>query len=149
MALINLRQQTWFVLLMAFVLSWSSVSIANAKSMHMPKSQVVTPTSMQHDRPYSAKAPVPCHKMPTSSEPARSTDTLATCHAMDFSKTSHQQGCVDCHAVHCQAMNFMLETQIPSLKTQCNQPLVQQFNGQYAAQDLAGYWQEILRPPKA
>lgn len=143
------RQQTWFVLLMTFVLSWSSVSIANAQSIHtigLSTNTAVLSQTQQHGHNAHAVQPVPCHEMPTSTHMAPQT---ASCHTMDHALQSHQQGCLDCHTLHCHHVNVVLDTQVPTLQRPLYLPLLQQLNAQYLVQDLTGYWQEILRPPKA
>ena len=132
MCLIIMHQQVWFVLLMAFVLSWSTVSIANAQSKHSLKLHHVDVDTAQG---HTASTAVSCHDVSESS----SVNKHVT--------PSHEQGCLDCHAMHCQNLNVMLETDTMTIHPPYV-PILKQFNGQYLSQDQNGYWQEILRPPK-
>ncbi len=56
--------------------------------------------------------------------------------------------CQDCNPVHCQMVNLALQQAVPDIESS-SIPIPSQFSSIYQAQHLAGYWQEILRPPKA
>ncbi|SSQ43926.1 Uncharacterised protein [Acinetobacter baumannii] len=76
-------------------------------------------------------------------------DDQAICH-QSMVKVSHQHGehCQDCNPVHCQMVNLASQQAVPDIETSFI-PSTSQFSSIYQAQHLAGYWQEILRPPKA
>ncbi len=105
----------------------------------------IAQTPMQHD----------LHTMPCHSEQMKhhsmhiQADEQATCH-QSMSQVSHQHGkhCQDCNPVHCQMVNLALQQAIPDIESSFI-PIPSQFSSIYQAQHLAGYWQEILRPPKA
>ncbi|WP_336941714.1 hypothetical protein [Acinetobacter pittii] len=131
MALQHLRKYAWFVFLMTLVIGWSGVSVAQ--------------TPMQHD----------LHTMPCHSEKSshNNMDTQANdqtvCHQkMTQSHHSHGEHCQDCNPVHCQMVNLALQQAVPDVESPLI-PISYQFSSIYQAQHLAGYWQEILRPPKA
>lgn len=131
MTLQHLRKYAWFVFLMTLVIGWSGVSIAQ--------------TPMQHD----------LHTMPCHSEQMKhhsmhiQADEQTTCH-QSMAQVSHQHGehCQDCNPVHCQMVNLALQQAVPDIESSFI-PIPSQFSCIYQAQHLAGYWQEILRPPKA
>ncbi|MBY8900109.1 hypothetical protein KSX24_19130, partial [Acinetobacter baumannii] len=110
---------------------WSGVSIAQ--------------TPMQHDL-----NTMPCHsdQMKHHSMHIKS-DEQATCH-QSMAQVSHQHGehCQDCNQVHCQMVNLALQQAVPDIESSFI-PIQSQFSSIYQAQHLAGYWQEILSPPKA
>jgi hypothetical protein len=77
------------------------------------------------------------------------TDDQTVCHQnMTQSLNSHGEHCQDCNPVHCQIVNLALQQAVPDIDSQFI-PISSQFSSIYQAQHLAGYWQEILRPPKA
>ncbi|MCU4503536.1 hypothetical protein KTI78_10210 [Acinetobacter sp. WU_MDCI_Abxe161] len=131
MTLQHLRKYAWFVFLMTLVIGWSGVSIAQ--------------TPMQHDLPT-----MPCHSEKISHTNMHShASDQAICHeSMDQVSHSHGEHCQDCNPVHCQIVNLALQQALPDLESQFI-PISSQFSSIYQAQHLAGYWQEILRPPKA
>lgn len=131
MALQHLRKYAWFVFLMTLVIGWSGVSIAQ--------------TPMQHDL-----HTMPCHseKMTDHSVHVQANDQTVCHQTMTQSLHSHGEHCKDCNPVHCQIVNLALQQAIPDLESQFV-PILSQFSSIYQAQHLAGYWQEILRPPKA
>ena len=60
-----------------------------------------------------------------------------------------QQHCPDCNSLsHCQTINLALDQQIPTLSGSPFLELSSYKNTAYQARHLAGYWQEILRPPR-
>ena len=78
------------------------------------------------------------------------TDMIAksNCHASDMLQNKQVQ-CQECAQYHCQTMLTLLEVE-PFALVQLEATLVQSSpHFRYQAQHLVGYWQEILRPPKA
>lgn len=130
MALQHLRKYAWFVFLMTLVIGWSGVSIAQ--------------TPMQHDL-----HTMPCHseKMTDHSVHVQADDQTICHQTMTQSLHSHGEHCKDC-TVPCQIVNLALQQAVPDLESSFI-PISSQFSSIYQAQHLAGYWQEILRPPKA
>lgn len=131
MALQHLRKYAWFVFLMTLVIGWSGVSIAQ--------------TPMQHDL-----RTMPCHseKMTDHSLHVQADDQTVCHQTMTQSLHLHGEHCKDCNPVHCQIVNLALQQAVPDLESSFI-PISSQFSSIYQAQHLAGYWQEILRPPKA
>ncbi len=88
----------------------------------------------------------------------------AHCHQLDMpsmqmnddcqdqvSSSQHQQhlNCPDCQILHCQSINADLPQATVNLTAQPSAELeVMQYGIDHPV-DLTGYWQEILRPPKA
>ena len=132
MALQHLRKYAWFVFLMTLVIGWSGVSIAQ--------------TPMQHDL-----HTMPCHSEKITHENMHGghASDQAICHqSMDLVSHQHGEHCKNCNPVHCQIVNLALQQVVPDVESQfIHDPT--QFSSIYQAQHLAGYWQEILRPPKA
>lgn len=131
MALQHLRKYAWFVFLMTLVIGWSGVSIAQ--------------TPMQHDL-----HTMPCHseKMTDHSVHVQADDQTVCYQTMTQSLHSQGEHCKDCNPVHCQIVNLALQQAVPDLESSFI-PISSQFSSIYQVQHLAGYWQEILRPPKA
>ena len=72
----------------------------------------------------------------------------SNCHASDMLQNKQVQ-CQECAQYHCQTTLTLLEVE-PLAVVQLEAALVQSSpHFRYQAQHLVGYWQEILRPPKA
>ncbi|GGH40945.1 hypothetical protein GCM10007354_27830 [Acinetobacter courvalinii] len=57
--------------------------------------------------------------------------------------------CQDCNSTSpCQSINFALDQNTPSLSASPLLELSTHIHTDYQARHLAGYWQEILRPPR-
>lgn len=126
----HLRKYAWFVFLMTLVVGWSGVSVAQ-----MP---------MQHDL-----HTMPCHSQQMTHHTMHvQADDQAICHQFMVKVSQHGEHCQDCNPVHCQMVNLALQQAVPDIETSFI-PSTSQFSSIYQAQHLAGYWQEILRPPKA
>lgn len=146
------RRQTWFVLLMVFIMSWSGVAVASVKNMHAGMMQN-TVQSMSHLAVQS-----PCHKNDMQHADVQNTqhnlkhnsDSMMHCHQEAASHSpAIPQSCQDCHQLHCQNLNSYVEHVIPALAQQAVSAANIVSHPDYKAQHLAGFWQEILRPPKA
>jgi hypothetical protein len=130
---------------MAFVIGWSSVAFASAKPLHQHMMhEPVPPVQMKISDCHDAQlmqmhheAPSPVH-LPSDSD----------CRAVIQDQAQHVS-CGDCTQLHCQSLSTWLDAQgvesFDLAELQQSQP----FNSDYFAQHLTGFWQQILRPPKA
>ena len=139
MARQHLRKYAWFVFLMAFVIGWSGVSVAAKPMQHSPSAMMMSHAMQQ-----------PCHTVNMSDHEHMHSQSMHQCH-QEMIPVVHQQysdHCQDCNPLHCQIANLAVQQVIPDLAPSFI-PTPIQFTSVYQAQHLAGYWQEILRPPKA
>ena len=136
-----LLRQSWFVLLMVFTMSCATVSVASAKTMHLdlvninsaPCAEQMHQAMQQHDlRKYHDHRTVP-------------TDT----HCKNISPVSHPIDCVDCSFSACQNMMTWLYLDPIQIENQNLPQVHQSYSSTFIARHLTGFWQEILRPPKA
>ena len=150
--LTQLRKQAWFVFLMAFVIGWSSAVFASAQPMHQ---QMMTEFSI-HQSDSAEKLAMPnCHdeqtapiQMKHDSSQHVQVQVDQDCHSSIKDQMQHAS-CNDCAQLHCQSLSTWLDAQtVESFSTEEIQQL-QQLNFDYSAQHLTGFWQQILRPPKA
>lgn len=144
-----LKTHSWFVLLITLVMGWSGIAQASAAPMHqMMQLSMQAATGMQsmpdcHQT--KSSSPVSGHQMHIAQ-----TDITAksNCHALDMLQNKQVQ-CQECAQYHCQTMLTLLDVE-PLAVVQLEAALVQSSpHFRYQAQHLVGYWQEILRPPKA
>ncbi|MQZ32076.1 hypothetical protein F4U02_13885 [Acinetobacter haemolyticus] len=140
MQLLKKCKHVWFVFLMIFFIGGSSVAVAAAQALHSDQASSV-----------STMATMPCHnqKMIDQHHHLQKHDmgNLFECHD---EKIQSQQHCQDCnHPSHCQSVSFALDQQLPDLSPVISVKLSIDKKTDYQARHLAGYWQEILRPPKA
>lgn len=139
----QLRQKykhLWFVFLMIFFIGGSGVAVAAVQAIQSPQKSYATAQTM------------PCHEQPMLDQPHHmsgshvDTTSLTKCHD---GKMHNDQHCQDCNSPsHCQAVNLALDQQAPSLSSS---PFLEPDlykHTDYQARHLAGYWQEILRPPR-
>ena len=129
-----------FILLIIFCIGWMGVANASAQSMHWKMSMQSDMSSMsQHTMSEH------CHQpdMP-------SMQMNDDCH--DQINSSQQQqhfNCPDCQILHCQSINADRPQATVDLTAHPSAELeVMQYGIDHPV-DLTGYWQEILRPPKA
>lgn len=160
----QLCKQAWFVLLMVFAIGWSGVSIASVKTMQMGM-------QMQHEQMQHQ----PIQKQKNSSHAAMMQNMslqemkqhCADLAALELqnnelaqnSNDCHQQliqaqqvkhaDCQHCALFSCQSSIVWFNTDIPKLIVPEDHFEQNSLQVHYQAQHLAGYWQEILRPPKA
>ncbi|WP_130804574.1 hypothetical protein [Acinetobacter ihumii] len=143
------RRRTWFVLLMVFMMSWSGVAVASVKNMHVGMMQsIVQPiqhlskkspcddphihaNKMQHDLAHTPQDKMHCDQQPQL-------------HSSNISVS-----CQDCHQLHCQNLNNYVEHVIPTLPEHTVFAAMATPPSDYNVQHFTGFWQEILRPPKA
>lgn len=144
-----LKTHSWFVLLITLVMGWSGIAQASAAPMHqMMQLSMQAATDMQsmpdcHQT--KSSSPVSGHQMHMAQ-----TDITAksNCHASDMLQNKQVQ-CQECAQYHCQTTLTLLEAELLAV-VQLEAALVQSSpHFRYQAQHLVGYWQEILRPPKA
>lgn len=144
-----LKTHSWFVLLITLVMGWSGIAQASAAPMHqMMQLSMQAATGMQsmpdcHQT--KSSSPVSGHQMHMAQ-----TDITAksNCHASDMLQNKQVQ-CQECAQYHCQTTLTLLEVE-PLAVVQLEVALAQSTpHFRYQAQHLVGYWQEILRPPKA
>ena len=147
--LTQLRKQAWFVFLMVFSIGWSSIVFASEKPMHhqmMQQSSVV-----QYQQAMTAMSD--CHEMQMSplhgqhSKPVQAQGDQ-NCHQTMLNQAQHLS-CNDCVQLHCQSLTVWLDPQISDLVHLEEVQEHPQRNFDYSAQHLTGFWQQILRPPKA
>ena len=137
-----LIKQLWLVVLMVFVIGWSGVSVASAKSMHLDT------TSQQMSVHCQEMAKVgnshPKHQAEHSSP--HDLSQKMECPS-DLNKL--KDDCPDCIYTSCHSLISWIDVEIPELalpETHTHETILLP---NYQAKHLAGYWQEILRPPKA
>ena len=149
--LTQLRKQAWFVFLITFVIGWSSVVLASAQPMHQ---QMMTELSVKQSHA-EMLAMSNCHeaqvlqvliKHDASSHVQIQVDQ--DCHPSTKDQMQHAS-CNDCAQLHCQSLSTWLDVQTVKLFSAEEIQQRQQLNFDYSAQHLNGFWQQILRPPKA
>ena len=128
-----------FILLIIFCIGWMGVANASAQSMHWKMSMQSDMSSMPQQTMSEH-----CHQ---SSMPMKMSDDCQD----QVSLSQHQQhlNCPDCQILHCQSINADLPQASVHLTKQLSTELeTMQYWSDHPV-DLTGYWQEILRPPKA
>ncbi len=156
----TLSKRICLVLLMAFAIVWSGVSIASNSLMHIQMSQ-----ALQQMPEHTVQMASNHDQHQLDNEKKAKLEHLSSCHdqKMDMPQQSKmschdskitqnqttQPHCSECGMLLCQNMLAWVAPnefaiQDPQLSvTSKSLPL------HYQAQHLAGFWQEILRPPKA
>ena len=153
-----LKTHSWFVLLIILVMGWSGIAQASAAPMYqMMQLSMQAATSEQSSAHATGRqSMLDCHQTKSSSpvsghqmHMAQSDITAkSNCHASDMLQNKQVQ-CQECAQYHCQTMLTLLDVE-PLAVVQLEAALVQSSpHFRYQAQHLVGYWQEILRPPKA
>lgn len=139
----QLRQQykhLWFVFLMIFFIGGNSVAVAAVQSIQPEQVASSMRTMHCHEQHMMDQS----HHLSVSHADA---NNVEKCHE---GKALNEQHCQDCNSSsHCQIVNLALDQQLPELTSLPFLELDHHKNIAYQAQHLAGYWQEILRPPKA
>ncbi|MGN5765375.1 hypothetical protein ACNQO6_13625 [Acinetobacter calcoaceticus] len=127
----------WFVFLMIFFIGGSSAAVAAVQELHSHHSSTVSSLSC-HDQQMMQHHPA------QSSQADRMSP--GQCHDGQMQDHLH---CQDCNSTsHCQSINFALDQNTPSLSASPFLELSTHIHADYQARHLAGYWQEILRPPR-
>jgi uncharacterized membrane protein len=161
--LTQLRKQIWFVCLMVFAIGWSGVSIASMKvmPMSMQHQQMMSSMSVSEHQAMMQSASlqklenhcdVKLNKLqqnqPTDHE--QQNNNLKSCHTQSIqSKHIAATECQDCALFSCQSSIVWFNSDIPKMVTPDHFQNSHHDPANYQAQHLAGFWQEILRPPKA
>ena len=149
--LTSLRKQLWFVFLMVFAMGWSSVALASVKSMHQHMMHAAS-VDQHHNAEIITMSG--CHDLVNvESHMQHSSEHIKAAHEQDCHQTMPDQtqhfSCNDCVQLHCQSLTTWLDSataELPNLDPIQEHP---QRNFDYSAQHLTGFWQQILRPPKA
>ncbi len=148
----SLRKQLWFVFLMVFSIGWSNAVLAFEQPMHQ---QMLSEWTAQHQDKMSMTGMSGCHDS-VNIQPhmqQHSAEQVKVSHDRDCHQgMSDQQqhcSCKDCLQLHCQSLSLWLDSQAsPLVHVHAIQEHPQP-NFAYSAQHLSGFWQKILRPPKA
>jgi C1A family cysteine protease len=150
--LTQLRKQAWFVFLMTFVIGWSSAVLASAQPRHQ---QMMTELSVPQSHSAEMLAMSNCHEAQTSPVQLKHDSSSHVqiqvdqdCHPSIKDQMQHAS-CSDCAQLHCQSLSTWLDVQTVKLFRAEEIQQLQQLNFDYSAQHLNGFWQQILRPPKA
>ena len=150
--LTQLRKQAWFVFLIAFVIGWSSAVLASVKPIHQ---QMMTELSVKQSHSAEMLAMSNCHAAQTSQAQVKHDSSShiqiqvdQDCHPSIKDQMQHTS-CNDCAQLHCQSVSTWLDAQTVKLFSAETSQQLQQLNFEYSAQHLTGFWQQILRPPKA
>ena len=141
---------------MAFVVAWSSVSVASVKSMQVSM-------QMQHQQSINQPHVSPIMQDMSVQEmknhcieilqQGQSVDdqmqSLNDCHAQLIqNKHAQHAECQDCALFACQSSIVWFNSDIPKLITPNDLEKNSSLQVHYQVQHLVGHWQEILRPPK-
>ncbi|WP_018677982.1 hypothetical protein [Acinetobacter tjernbergiae] len=131
-------KHVWFVFLMIFFIGGSGVAVAAVQEVRLDQKTSIVQTMPCHDQQMMDQH----HQMQMSHD----VTNVVKCHD---GQMQNQQHCPDCNSLsHCQTINLALDQQIPSLSGSPFLELSSYKNTAYQARHLAGYWQEILRPPR-
>lgn len=153
-----LKTHSWFVLLITLVMGWSGIAQTSEAPMHqMMQLSMQAATSEQSSVHATGMQTMPdCHQTKPSSPVSghqmhmaqSDMTTKSNCHASNMLQNKQVQ-CQECAQYHCQMTLTLLEVE-PLAVVQLEVALAQSPpHFRYQAQHLVGYWQEILRPPKA
>jgi hypothetical protein len=149
---------------MVFAISWSSVSIAsvNVMQMSMQHEQMMYSFSSTEHQEMMKQASLQqiknhCIDMQEhnndhnqSINHDQQANDLNSCHTQT-SQSKHLQApeCQDCALFSCQSSVVWFNSDIPKMVMPDHFQNSHSYQVNYQAQHLAGFWQEILRPPKA
>lgn len=149
-------KQTWFVVLMVFAIGCSAVSHAFSQPMHA----LMGNTLNQSTHCMQMNDPTQHQSQTVHGEYHQATDTqhqmakhivspLSTCQVGDADYASSMQSCADCSAAYCQVSNLAVTHQAITLTEPTVSSISDRLLSHYQAQNLLGFRQEILRPPRA
>jgi hypothetical protein len=136
---------------MVFAIGWSSVAFASTKPMHQ---QMMNEANVDYHDNAEITTMSGCYDS-VSVEPhmQHSSEHVKAAHDQDCHQTMTNQqqhfSCNDCVQLHCQSLTVWLDSQISDLVHLEEVQEHPQRNFDYSAQHLSGFWQQILRPPKA
>lgn len=139
-------KQAWFICLMTFVIGWSGMSNALSSTSHI--TPVSNAAQLEHQAIVNSAA-AHCAEMAQLDAAQDLLDRQASsCHLADAASATMKH-CPDCRISFCQSLFVWLSpTSIPLSLLAPSESSHKQLIA-YQAQHLAGFWQEILRPPKA
>ncbi|MCO8097353.1 hypothetical protein NI462_09205 [Acinetobacter lwoffii] len=139
--LIRLVKQVWLVMLVVFAIGWSSVSVASANTMHL-----VMSTEKMSSHCLEMKKPTASHSLHKTDHHQDQNLIQPDCVSDNIQQSSD---CLDCGTMACQNLVTSLPIATPELSMPDHGYSEKTLLPAYHAKHLAGYWQEILRPPKA
>ena len=154
----TLRRQSWLVCFMAFVMGWSSLVFASTMPMHAKmlqqqwgdRQQVAAVVVPEHKQHHVAKTHPDCHStMAVQHQQHNAHMDAQKNHCESGLQSSAVKQCADCAQLHCQTLTVWLDTSVAESLQQPSPDALTNLHSRYTAQHLIGYWQEILRPPKA
>ena len=147
---------------MAFVMGWSSLVYASSMPMHaqmlqqqftelQPSTKMDNSQHQQHQAMSNAESD--CHATLQNMQHHQSYKLQmdmqnSPCDRHLTSSTPIKQ-CADCAQLHCQTLAVWLDTAMADALPHLPPDSASNLHSLYSAQHLIGYWQEILRPPKA
>lgn len=138
----QLFKQIWFVMLMVFAVGWSGMSVASVKTMHLETSAKQMSSHCQE----MAKIEKLHSQHQAMHGSAHDMSQDMDCHS-DLNE--HKDDCPDCIYSSCHNLSGWIDVEISKLTLPEIHALETTFISSYQAKHPAGYWQEILRPPKA
>lgn len=139
--LIRLVKQIWLVMLVVFAIGWSSVSVASANTMHL-----VMSTEKMSSHCLEMKKLTASHSLHETDHHQDQNLVQPDCVSDNIQQSSD---CLDCGTMACQNLVTSLPIATPELSVPDHGYSEKTLLPAYHAKHLAGYWQEILRPPKA
>lgn len=139
----SLIKRVWFVLLMVFAIVGSGVSFASNQFMHM-QMKAVTQSESVHMQHGTSNSKQHCQKQADS---VHIVDEHTQCPDM-LTKMADSKYCHECSQLLCQNYISWLDETSLNLNEPQNYSSISSPHLAYQAQHLAGFWQEILRPPK-
>lgn len=148
---------------MVFAIGWSGVSIASMKvmPMNMQHQQMMSSMSVSEHQAMMESASLQkleshCdvkqnkHQQNQTTDHEQQNNNLKNCHTQSSqSKHISATECQDCALFSCQSSVIWFNSDIPKLIIPDHFQNSASYQATYRAQHLAGFWQEILRPPKA
>ena len=150
---LRLCRQVWFITLIVFTIGYASVSVAANKTMHLDiQQQPINLNTDDHMHKHAlstaefAKSQH-CQQMMNQSLSAIQ-DQEKVLHVPNIEQKQHQH-CFDCNLMACQPLSVWLTPNMSELSPFLMSDHQQKFSNAYQAQYFSGYWQRILRPPKA
>lgn len=151
---------------MVFAIGWSSVSIASVNTMQISMQhgqmqnssgvssvghrQMMQNMSVQEMKNHCMEVQQNLEQHSPHSNHDQKMQNLKDCHIeLIQAKKSQHTHCQDCVLFSCQSSIVWFNNDIPKLIAPEHSQNILIHQMTYQAQHLAGYWQEILRPPKA
>ncbi len=134
---------------MVFAIGWSGVSIASNSLMHLQNAIPQNHMQMMSDQKPDIHAD---HKMMTSCHDAHMQmhyHEKMLCNNDQTKQQTSQIHCNECSQLLCQNMVAWVDQAAFSIQNPQILKLTELPKLNHQVQHLAGYWQEILRPPKA